>query len=1024
MSRAAYRPRLNYVPTTFTILPSSHSRSADVFPGTDTLAAELAAAIRGEVRFDAASRALYATDASNYRHIPIGLVIPRDEQDVIAAVALCRKHSAPILTRGAGTSLAGQACNAAVILDFSKYMNAIGEVDTVANTVRVQPGAVLDRVREKAELHHLTFAPDPATHSRCTLGGMIGNNSCGVHALMGGKTVDNIVALDLLLYDGTRLQVGATSEAELASILAAGGRKAAIYAELKRLRDTYASQVRARFPRIPRRVSGYNLDELLPENGFNVARAFVGTEGTCAIILSATLKLVRSPEFRTLVGVGFSTIFLAADAVPAMLDHPLIGLEGFDGLLVEALRRKQKSLSDLPLLPPGDGLLLAEFGAASQPEADAQAATFAAFTATLPTQAIARIYTSAEAKRVWSIRESALGATAFIPGKGTGWEGWEDAAVAPAQLGSYLRAICSLMDRFDYQSPMYGHFGQGCVHMRHNFDLETASGILKFRDFMDQATDIALAHGGSISGEHGDGQSRGALYPKMFGPELMQAFRDFKRAWDPDHKLNPNKLIDAHQPHEDLRLGADYTPWKPDTHFAFAEDNGSFASATLRCVGVGACRKTDAGAMCPSFMATGEELHSTRGRAHLLWELMQGEVLADQWRNEQVKESLDLCLACKACKSECPVSVDMATYKAEFLSHHFEDRTRPLAHYAFGRIDLWARIASHFPALANALGANPMLRRLTNRLLHVHPSRTLPRFAPAFTRTHKKTRHPERSEAESKDLHLASTAQAHHPSPQAENLLHGSAANLARNHPRPVSSLPPVFLFADTFNNYFHPGTMQAAHEVLTAAGFEVLLPTRHLCCGRPLYDFGLLDTAREYLLNVLDALAPQLAAGTPVVVLEPSCASVFRDELTNLLPRDPRARKLRDQTRLLSEFLVKHAPHYTPPQLTGNILVHGHCHHRATMSMADEMTLLRATGANVTLLDSGCCGMAGPFGFERDKYEISQNLANRVLLPAVRTASPGTLIVADGFSCCEQITQNTAARPLHLAEVLTEGRT
>jgi FAD/FMN-containing dehydrogenase/Fe-S oxidoreductase len=990
-------------PFPFTILPSSHARSGDAVLASDTvrsLEAELSAAIRGEVRFDAASRALYATDASNYRHIPIGLVIPRDEQDVITTVALCRKHNAPILTRGAGTSLAGQACNAAVVLDFSKYMNAIGEVDLATSTLRVQPGAVLDRVREKAERHHLTFAPDPATHSRCTLGGMIGNNSCGVHALMGGKTVDNIVALDLLLYDGTRIQVGATSEAELDAILAAGGRKAALYAELKRLRDTYADLVRSKFPRIPRRVSGYNLDELLPENGFQVARAFVGTEGTCAIILTATLKLVRSPEYRTLVGVGFSDIFLAADAVPAMLAHPLIGLEGFDGLLVEALRRKQKSLSDLPLLPPGDGLLLAEFGGDTQPEADAKAATFAAFTTTLDTRPVARIYSSAEAKRVWSIRESALGATAFIPGKGTGWEGWEDAAVAPAQLGSYLRAICALMDQFNYQSPMYGHFGQGCVHMRHNFDLETAAGIFKFRDFMEQATEIALAHGGSLSGEHGDGQSRGALLPKMFGPELMQAFRAFKRIWDPDNKLNPNKLIDAHQPHEDLRLGADYAPWKPETHFAFAEDNGSFASAALRCVGVGACRKTDAGTMCPSFMATGEELHSTRGRAHLLWELMQGEVLPDQWRNEQVKESLDLCLACKACKSECPVSVDMATYKAEFLSHHFEDRLRPLAHYAFGRIDVWARIASYFPALVNAINATPGMTNLAKLLLHIHPNRTLPKFAPAFTRTGPKAFQPK------DELHPQRTLSA------AQGQSKGQSQDLRL-------SLRPVFLWADTFNNYFHPQTMQAAHEVLTAAGFAVQLPERHLCCGRPLYDFGMLDTAKEYLLDILDELAPQLAAGTPIVVLEPSCASVFRDELCNLLPHDPRARKLRDQTLLLSEFLIKHAPNYTPPQLSGRIVVHGHCHHRATMSMADEMTVLRATGADVTLLDSGCCGMAGPFGFERDKFEISQTLANRVLLPAVRSAAPETIIVSDGFSCCEQITQNTDARPFHLAEVL-----
>jgi Fe-S oxidoreductase len=512
--------------------------------------------------------------------------------------------------------------------------------------------------------------------------------------------------------------------------------------------------------------------------------------------------------------------------------------------------------------------------------------------------------------------------------------------------------------------------------MRHNFDLKTAPGILKFREFMDRAADIAIAHGGSLSGEHGDGQARGALLPKMFSPELIQAFRDFKRIFDPTNHMNPGKLIDAREIHQDLRQGADYKPWEPKLHFALAEDEGSFASALTRCVGVGACRKTDAGAMCPSFMATGEELHSTRGRAHMLWELMQGEVLDGQWQNQQVKESLDLCLSCKACKSECPVSVDMATYKAEFLAHHFEHTRRPLSHFAFGRIDRLARLASHAPGLVNAI--NSASAPLMKRLLHIHPNRSFPRFAKPYTATR-------------------------------NSKLSTSNSQLEKN----------VLLFSDTFNNYFHPGTMQAADQVLESAGFAVSVPQKHLCCGRPLYDFGLLNTAKQYLLTILDALAPQLEAGMPVVVLEPSCASVFRDELTNLLPNDPRAAKLRAQTYLLSEFLVKFAPDYQPPAITDKIIVHGHCHHRATMSMTDEMTILHKTGADVTLLDSGCCGMAGPFGFEADKYEISQTLGNRVLLPAVRAAAPSTLIVANGFSCSEQITQNTSARPLHLAELL-----
>jgi FAD/FMN-containing dehydrogenase/Fe-S oxidoreductase len=991
----------------FVLLPSSHARAHDTFPAADTLEQQLRAQIRGEVRFDATSKALYSTDASNYRHIPIGVVIPRDEADVIATVQICHAANAPILSRGAGTSLAGQGCNFAVVLDFSKYMNGMGEIDPKTKTVHVQPGIVLDRVRDAAEKFNLTFAPDPATHSRCTIGGMIGNNSCGVHALMGGKTVDNILSLDLLLYDGTRLTVGPTTEAELDAHIATGGRIGEIYAALKQIRDTYANQVRAKFPRIPRRVSGFNLDELLPENSFNLARALVGSEGACAIILGATLQLVESPPCRTLVGVGFPDIFLAADHVPQILKHKPIGLEGVDGYLLDALRRKQKSVEDLKLLPPGDGFLIVEFGAATQSDANAKARAFVASMKSLPAQPTSRIYTSDEAKRIWHIRESGLGATAFIPGPNgvstTGWEGWEDAAVDPAQLGSYLRAICALMQEYNYTSAMYGHFGQGCVHMRLNFDLETPAGILKFRQFVDRAADITLAHGGSLSGEHGDGQARGALLPKMFGEDLMQAFRAFKSIFDPTNRMNPGKLIDAHQPHEDLRLGADYKPWQPKTHFAYAEDNGSFASANLRCVGVGACRKTDAGTMCPSFMATGEELHSTRGRAHLLWELMQGEVLPNQWKNKQVKESLDLCLSCKACKSECPVSVDMATYKAEFLAHHYEGEPRPLAHYAFGRIDRFAHLASFAPHLVNTINNAPILSRLIKSLLHIHPHRTLPRFAKPFTPDRRLARDPQRR----KDRRAKPTPISPEQSEPASPLF-----------PTPYSLLP-VFLWSDTFNNYFHPSTLRAAHQVLTTAGFRVILPNHHLCCGRPLYDFGMLDTAKKYLLKILNALAPQLADVTPIVVLEPSCASVFRDELTNLFPNDPRAAKLRDQTFLLSEFLVKHAPHYQPPQLSNEkIIVHGHCHHRATTGMVDELALLYATGADVQLLDSGCCGMAGPFGFEKDKYEISQTLANRVLLPAIRN-NPKTIILTDGFSCAEQITQNTNAHPLHLAELL-----
>ena len=971
---------ISFLPASpFVVLPSSHARAREKFAQSESLEAALRAAVRGEVRFDAGSRAAYATDASNYRQVPIGLVIPLDAEDVVAAVAVCRRFGAPVLSRGGGTSLAGQGCNVAVLLDFSKYMNGMGEIDAVARTVRVQPGVVLDRLRDAAEVYNLTFAPDPATHSRCTLGGMIGNNSCGVHALMGGKTVDNIVALEVLLYDGTRMTVGATSAAELAAKVAAGGREGEIYAELQRIHAEYGAEVERRFPRIARRVSGYNLDELTEANGFNVARALVGSEGTCVVVLGATLRLVESPPFRVLLGLGYEDIFVAADAVPGLLKHPLIGLEGMDGLLLDALRSKQKLTRNLALLPEGRGFLLAEFGGYTPEAAMAQAIRLRD---ALGSTAQVRIYTSEEAARVWHIRESGLGATAFVPradGKpaGTGWEGWEDAAVAPEKLGSYLRAIKALMAEYGYSCPMYGHFGQGCVHMRHNFDLESEAGILAFRSFVERAAEIVMEHGGSLSGEHGDGQARGALLPKMFGEKLMEGLRRFKRVWDPENRMNPGKLIDANEVHEDLRLGADYAPWQPKLHFAMESDGGSMASAALRCVGVGACRKTDAGTMCPSFMATGEEIHSTRGRAHLLWELMQGEVLDGGWQSPEVFDSLDLCLSCKACKSECPVSVDMATYKSEFLANHWAKRMRPLAHSAFGRIDVVARLANVVPfgpALVNVVNGLPGVGGLVKRALHIHEARTFPKFARGYTRTMDRT--------------------------------------------VDEAGKPGVILWADTFNNYFHPQTMAAAHRVLRAAGARVVVPRQHLCCGRPLYDFGMLDVAKRYLLKVLDAMEEM--EDLPVVVLEPSCASVFRDELVNLLPHDARAKRLRDRTVLLSEYLVKFAPGYVPPKVKDEVLVHGHCHHKAVMGMEDEMTLLRQTGAEVRLLDAGCCGMAGPFGFEADKFAMSQRLGERVLLPAVRAARGR--VVTDGFSCAEQVTQNGGVRPLHLAELLAEG--
>jgi FAD/FMN-containing dehydrogenase/Fe-S oxidoreductase len=944
--------------------------------------------IRGDVRFDSSSRALYATDGSNYRQVPIGVVLPRDADDVIAAVSLAREYGAPLLCRGTGTSLAGQCCNVALILDFTRYMNNILEIDPGQRIARVQPGVVLDHLRNTAEKHHLTFAPDPATHDRCSLGGMIGNNSCGVHSVMAGKTDDNIEALDVLTYDGLRLKVGKTSDGELEQIIREGGRRGEIYAGLKKLRDQYADLVRQRYPNIPRRVSGYNLNFLLPENGFDVARALVGSEGTCVSVLEATCHLVESPPARVLLLIAYPDIYQCADHVPDVMAHKPIGLEGIDDLLVEYTRRRGINSEGLALLPEGGGWLLVEFGADTVAAAEAQASSLMASLNRSPNPPNMRLFTNREQiRRVWEVRESSLGVISYIPGEDLTWEGWEDSAVAPEQLGKYLRDLRKLMDSFNYKGTLYGHFGHACVHNRTNFDLQSTAGIGKFRKYMEAAADLVVSYGGSLSGEHGDGQARAELLPRMFGPELLTAFREFKAIWDPAWKMNPGKVVEPYRMDENLRLGAGYNPWEPETHFQFPHDHGSLAHATLRCVGVGKCRREEGGVMCPSWRVTHEEEHSTRGRAHLLFEMAKGDVIRGGWRDEDVKQSLDLCLSCKGCKSDCPVGVDLATYKAEFLSHYHEGRLRPRSDYAFANIDFWARLASKVPGLVNLATQLPFLRDIAKLAAGMPHQRSVPAFAPQTFRAWFEGRMPE--------------------------------GRMPERRQAPNSEAATVMLWPDTFNNYFLPDTAKAAVEVLEAAGFRVSIPDSILCCGRPLYDFGMLDRAKRLLLKVLDTLVPEIEAGIPIVVLEPSCAAVFRDELTNFFPHDARAHKLSQQTFLLSEFLEKKAAHFQLPSLPAKALIHGHCHHKALMKMTDEESVLRKMGIDWSAPAPGCCGMAGSFGFDEEKYEVSMAIGELELLPAVRQAPADSLIIADGFSCREQIAQCTDRHSLHLAEVI-----
>ncbi len=979
--------------------PRTATAAAEV--DAEALARALHERVRGEVRFDAGSRALYSTDASNYRQLPIGVVVPRDAEDVIAAVSACREHGAPLLSRGGGTSLAGQCCNVAVVLDFSKYMRGIALLDPERRLARVQPGIVLDELRAAAEAHHLTFGPDPATHSRCTLGGMIGNNSCGVHSIMAGKTEDNVEALDILTYDGLRLTVGRTPDDELERIIAAGGRRGDIYARLRALRDRYADLIRARYPDIPRRVSGFNLPQLLPESGFNVARALVGTESTCVTVLEAMLRLVHSPPFRTLVVLGYDTVFSAGEAVPEVMAYGPVGLEGFDGLLVDDMRRKGLHLDKLPLLPEGRGWLLVELAGESEAEALDRARRLIDGVAGKGSGPAARLCDAAEARQVWAVREAALAAGTAVPGQPDQWEGWEDAAVRPDQLGAYLRDFRALLEHYGYRGTLYGHFGHGCIHSRISFDLVSADGITTFRRFVGEAADLVLRYGGSLSGEHGDGQARGELLPKMFGPELVEAFREFKAIWDPQGRMNPGKVVDPYPITADLRLGTDYDPLPVHTHFAFPEDEGSFARATLRCVGVGACRRASGGTMCPSYRATLEEKHSTRGRARLLFEMLEGDPLEGVWRNEAVREALDLCLACKGCKRDCPVSVDMATYKAEFLAHYYEGRRRPMHMLATGLFHRWARLASHAPRLANALGHTPPFSILARRLGGFAPERELPRFA---TRTF-------RSWFEARtQTNRGGRAPQHGRAP-------GTAATRAAAGERPA-----VLLWPDTFNDHLTPGPARAAVRVLEAAGFDIRIPARPLCCGRPLYDAGMLDTARALLREILEALAPDIEAGIPVVGLEPSCVAVFRDELPALFPADPLARRLADQTFGFGEFLARSADLSRLPRVEVRAVVHGHCHEKALVGMGPAERALSALGVACEVLDSGCCGLAGSFGFQREHYEVSMRIGEQVLLPAVRALADDVVVVADGFSCREQIRHGTGRRALHTAEVMAIG--
>ncbi|MEU0049425.1 FAD-binding and (Fe-S)-binding domain-containing protein [Streptomyces sp. NPDC006309] len=945
------------------------------------LAGELRRAVRGEVGFDAGSRALVTMDASNYRRVPLGVVAPRDADDVAAVLEVCRAHGVPVVARGGGTSIAGQATGTGVVLDFTRHMNGLLELDPGGRTAVVQPGLVLDRLQAAAAPHGLRFGPDPSTHSRCTLGGMIANNSCGSHSVAWGTTADNVRELSVLTARGQRLRPGRNWAG------APDGLRELVAGELSRLRTG--------FPDLPRRISGYALDALLPERGADVARSFCGSEGTLGILTEAVVGLVEVPRARALAVLSYADESAAAEAAAGLLPYGPLTVEGMAADLVPPGAG----------LPPGGAWLFVESGGGTAAQAHARAREIVRAADVVH----ALVVTDPAAQRtLWRIREDAAGTATRMPDGTEAWPGWEDCAVPPARLGAYLRDFRALLTAHGLRGTPYGHFGDGCIHVRIDFDLLTGAGVGRFRRFSEELADLVTQHGGSLSGEHGDGQARAELLPRMYGAETVRLFERAKSLWDPDDLLNPGMLVRPAPLDSNLRFSV--LPRRPvDVTFGYPADGGDFRAAVSRCVGVAKCRTasvTGPAVMCPSFRATGEEEHSTRGRARLLHEMLAGELITDGWRSTEVRDALDLCLSCKGCRSDCPVGVDMATYKAEFLHHHYAGRRRPAAHHSMGRLPEWLRwtARTRTAPLVNALASIRPLAALGKRLGGIAAEREIPRLAARTFTAWWRRRKPARGTGD------------------------------------------PVVLWPDTFTEHLTPSVGRAAVRVLEDAGLRVALPptlspsrgvigdgrTRaatalltarraRVCCGLTYISTGQLDRARAVLRRTLDLMEPVLRAGLPVVVLEPSCAAALRGDLPELLHDDPRAARLAAAVLTFAEVLERHAPQWTPPAVDRPVAGQTHCHQHAVLGDTADRRLRAAAGLTGDL-SGGCCGLAGNFGFEKGHFEVSRACAEEQLLPAVRAAPEGTVILTDGFSCRTQLDQLTGVRGRHLAEVLAEA--
>jgi len=986
--------------------PGAAPSGAATAESIPVLESRLRHAVAGEVRVDPGTRALYASDASNYRVLPAVVVAPRSVEDLVAIVGICREARVPVTMRGAGTSLAGNAIGTGVVVDTSRHLDAILDIDPVAGTATVQPGVVLDVLNAAAARHGLRFGPDPSTRSRCTVGGMIGNNACGSHSVVWGTTAQNVLGLDLVTADGERRAVGT---------MPGGGTPAlgpVLESRLRAFSERHRALIRRELPPWPRRVSGYSLDWLLPERGFDVARALVGSEGTCAVVSAATIRLVRPPAARVLLALGFADDIEAASAVTAILTERPFTVESMTAEQFGSWRDPEH------LLPSGRAWLLVEAGGESAAAARGHGVALAGTIGRRPGDASVALMQDLRAQQaLWRIREDGAGRSARLADGSGAWPGFEDAAVPPARLPAFLVDLRALLRDHGLRGTTYGHFGEGCVHLRAGFGLDRPGGEERLGAFMDAAADLVVSHGGTLSGEHGDGRARSALLPKMFSPAMIGAFAQFKAIWDPGCLLNPGIVVDPDPVTASLRRPRPtMLPVQPA--FAYEGDGADFRSAVERCTGVGRCvAKSGAGLMCPSYRATGREEDSTRGRARLLQEMLAGSLAEEGWRSTDVRDALDLCLSCRGCLSECPTGVDMATYKSEFLDHHYRGRLRPRSHYSLGWLPTWLRFTHRVPRMAGVVNAVMRLRptRLAfARIAGIAGERAIPPLAAAtFVRTH-------RPEA---------------PPPQARGR---------------------VILWPDTFNNHLSPAVAHAAVRVLRSAAFDVVVPTGDVCCGLTWITTGQLDQARRVLLRTLTA--PELAGEEPIVVLEPSCAATLRRDLAELLPHDPRARSVARRVSTFAELLDgvdlpmdvrtrdgaatgagseaearADAGAGTGPGAAagagaaatiaeaGRALVQPHCHQQAVLGTDADRRLMDRAGITTPSVLAGCCGLAGNFGAERGHEAVSRAVAELALLPALDVTGPDDLILADGFSCRTQIAFLGGRRAQHLAEVLAD---